>query len=143
MAAGHGRHQAGVVARPFRAASVDGLAFAGNLPYAGNLGNLVMGSLAQAAIHAVRVHFELPYGPSAVGLAFALELAISAPVRFASENEHSRAVVGQQPPHSDAVAHAYGERWLGHHTAIFLEHSGHLGGQVDGGRAYLLEVEEQ
>ena len=60
------------MARPFRAASVGGPAFAGNLPYGGNLGNLVMSSLAQAA--------ALPYGPSAVGLAFALELAISAAV---------------------------------------------------------------
>ena len=130
---------------PLQAAFVECLAFAG-YPFVGNLVDLE-GSHAPAALSSLHVHFELPFGPFAVGLAFALVLATFA-VLCASDNAISPAAVGKLPSgvdplHRDAVARAYDERQLGHHTALFPEHGGHLGGPVDGGGAYLLQVEEQ
>ena len=130
---------------PLQAAFVECLAFAG-YPFVGNLVDLE-GSHAPAALCSLHVHFEFPFGPFAAGLAFVLEPAISAAVLFASDDAFSPAVAGKSsgmdPLHWDAVVRVYDDGQLGHHTALFLEHGGHRGGPVDGGGAYLLQVEEQ
>lgn len=129
---------------PFQAALVGCLAFAGSLPLVGNLGDLE-GSHALAALCSLCVHFQFPFGPFAAGLAFVLEPAISAAVLFASDDAFSPAVAGKSsgvdPLHWDAVVRVYDDGQLGHHTALFLELGGHLGGPVD--VANLPRVEEQ